>query len=304
MSRFVVTGANGLVGRRACAQLAARGHAVVGLGRGPRRVAGAFDYETLDLTYAPDVAPVLTRLSPEVVLHCASMTEVDACEKAPEAAYAANVTATAAVARWTREAGAHLVHVSTDYVFDGDAGPYAEDAVPNPRGVYAVTKHMGEQAARVLSPGCAIARTAVVYGWPPVEGRLNFGAWLVKTLSAGQPVKLFEDQVVSPSFADNVAAMLVELGERRLGGTWNTCGGTVLDRVAFGRALCEVFGFDAGLVVPTRMADLKLSAPRPLKSGLVTDKAREQLSQKPLALAESLRRFHASWLEARAGEAG
>ncbi|RKH48724.1 SDR family NAD(P)-dependent oxidoreductase, partial [Corallococcus aberystwythensis] len=95
-----------------------------------------------------------------------------------------------------------------------------------------------------------------------------------------------------------------ELGERRLGGTWNTCGGTVLDRVAFGRALCEVFGFDAGLVVPTRMADLKLSAPRPLKSGLLTDKAREQLSEKPLALTESLKRFHASWLAARAGEAG
>jgi dTDP-4-dehydrorhamnose reductase len=304
VSRYVVTGANGLVGRRACALLASKGHAVTGIGRGERRVAGAFDYAELDLTREADVAPLLSRLSPEVVLHCASMTEVDLCERAPETAYAANVTATAALARWTRQASAHLVHVSTDYVFDGDAGPYSEDAVPNPRGVYAVTKHMGEQAARLLSPGCAIARTAVVYGWPPVEGRLNFGAWLVKTLSAGQPVKLFEDQVVSPSFADNVAAMLVELGERRLGGTWNTCGGTVLDRVAFGRALCEVFGFDPRLVVPTRMADLKLSAPRPLKSGLRTDKAKEQLSHQPLALADSLARFHESWLAARAGEAG
>lgn len=302
MSRFVVTGANGLVGRRACALLAQKGHAVVGLGRGVRRVAGAHDYEEVDLTREADVAQALSRLAPEVILHCASMTEVDACEKAPEAAYAANVTATAAVARGAREAGAHLVHVSTDYVFDGAAGPYGEDAVPNPGGVYAVTKHMGEQAARVLAPGCAIARTAVVYGWPPVEGRLNFGAWLVKTLGAGQTVKLFEDQVVSPSFAENVAAMLVELGERRLGGTWNTCGGTVLDRVAFGRALCEVFGFDAGLIVPTKMADLKLSAPRPLRSGLKTDKARELLVEKPLALEESLKRFHATWR--RAGEAG
>ncbi|HZI11043.1 MAG TPA: SDR family oxidoreductase [Myxococcus sp.] len=297
--RFVVTGSNGLIGSRACGLLQQRGHHVVGLGRGARRTGGDYGYVGVDLTREADVAAALEAAAPEVVIHCASMTEVDACEKDPEAAYAGNVNAAAAVARGARKAGAHLVHVSTDYVFDGEAGPYDEAAVPNPRGVYSVTKHMGEGAARVLAPGCAIARTAVVYGWPPVEGRLNFGAWLVTSLEKGQPVRLFEDQVVSPSFADNVAAMLVELGERRLGGVWNTCGGTVLDRVAFGQALCEVFGFDPKLIVPTRMAELKLPSPRPLKSGLKTDKARTQLSEKPLELAASLSLFHATWLAAR-----
>lgn len=297
--RFLVTGSNGLVGSRVCSLLHQGGQQVVGLGRGARRTGGEYGYASVDLTREADVAAAVETAAPEVVIHCASMTEVDACEKDPEAAYAGNVTAAAAVARSARKAGAHLVHVSTDYVFDGEAGPYAEDAVPNPRGVYSVTKHMGEQAARVLAPGCAIARTAVVYGWPPVEGRLNFGAWLVTALEKGQQVRLFEDQLVSPSFADNVAAMLVELGTRRLGGVWNTCGGEVIDRVGFGRALCEVFGFDAGLIVPTRMAELKLASPRPLKSGLRTDKVRSELSVPPLALAESLSRFHATWLAAR-----
>jgi len=297
--RFLVTGSNGLVGSRACTLLEQRGHSVVGLGRGARRTGGGYAYVAVDLTCEADVASALEAAAPEVVIHCASMTEVDACEKDPEAAYAGNVTAAATVARGARKAGAHLVHVSTDYVFDGDAGPYTEAALPNPRGVYAVTKHLGEQAARVLAPGCAIARTAVVYGWPPVEGRLNFGAWLVTSLEKGGPVRLFQDQVVSPSFAENVAAMLVELGERRLGGVWNTCGGTVIDRVGFGHALCEVFGFDAKLIVPTRMADLKLPSPRPLKSGLRTDKARAELSVQPLELAESLARFHATWRAAR-----
>ncbi|NVJ15262.1 SDR family oxidoreductase [Myxococcus sp. AM010] len=297
--RFLVTGSNGLVGSRVCSLLQQGGHPVVGLGRGARRTGGEYGYVSVDLTREADVAAAVETAAPEVVIHCASMTEVDACEKDPEAAYAGNAAAAAAVARSARKAGAHLVHVSTDYVFDGEAGPYGEDAVPNPRGVYSVTKHMGEQAARVLAPGCAIARTAVVYGWPPVEGRLNFGAWLVTALEKGQQVRLFEDQLVSPSFADNVAAMLVELGTRRLGGVWNTCGGTVIDRVGFGRALCEVFGFDAGLIVPTRMAELKLASPRPLKSGLRTDKVRAELSVPPLALAESLSRFHATWLAAR-----
>jgi dTDP-4-dehydrorhamnose reductase len=157
---------------------------------------------------------------------------------------------------------------------------------------------MGEQAARTFVPGCAIARTAVVYGWP-AAGRPNFGAWLVGALEKGQTVRLFEDQFVSASFADSVAAMLVELGERKLGGVWNTCGAEVVDRVHFGRALCEVFGFDPALITPTRLADMKLASPRPLRSGLKVDKVRSQLRTQPLALGESLLRFHAAWKAGR-----
>jgi dTDP-4-dehydrorhamnose reductase len=292
--RFVVTGSNGLVGSRVCAQLEQRGHEVVGIGRGARRTGGAHRYIPVDLTLEADVLTALDAAAPDAVIHPASMTEVDACERAPDLAYAANVTAAMAVAKGARKVGAHLVHVSTDYVFDGNEGPYTEEGRPNPRGVYALTKHMGEQAAQSFVPGCAIARTAVVYGWPPA-GRPNFGAWLVGALEKGQTVKLFEDQFVAPSLADSVAAMLVELGERKLGGIWNTCGGEVMNRISFGRALCEVFGFDPGLLVPSRMADLKLASPRPLHSGLKADKARAQLQAKPLALNESLQRFHAAW---------
>ena len=292
--RLLVTGSNGLVGSRACAQAEAAGHEVVGLGRGSRRTAGHYAYVEVDLTREDEVLRAVAEAKPDAVLHTASMTEVDACEKDPHAAYAANVAAAAHMARGAREAGAHLVHVSTDYVFDGDAGPYDEEALPNPRGVYATTKLMGEGAARVFVPGAAIARTAVVYGWP-AAGRPNFGAWLVGELSQGKGVRLFEDQYVSPSFADSVAAQCVELAVRRLGGVWNTCGADVVSRVEYGRRLCEVFGFDFSLITPTRLADMKLASPRPLRSGLAVDKAREQLKAQPLGLDESLRRFHAAW---------
>jgi dTDP-4-dehydrorhamnose reductase len=292
--RIVVTGAGGLVGSRASALLAGMGHDVLGLGRNPRRVSGAFAYRICDLAQDAGVDAIMSEVRPEAILHTASMTEVDACEREPDAAFAANVSAAANVARAARKVGAHLVHMSTDYVFSGEDGPYDEDAVPNPRGAYALTKHMGEQAARVFVPGCAIARTAVVYGWPPA-GRPNFGAWLVSTLQQGQPVRLFSDQFVSPSFADSVAAQVAELTVRGLGGVWNTCGAEVVDRVTFGKKLCEVFGFDHCLIVPVKVADAKLPGPRPLRSGLIVEKARAHLAAPSLGIDESLRRFHRAW---------
>jgi dTDP-4-dehydrorhamnose reductase len=289
--RVVVTGSNGLVGSRLALLLSERGHSTLGISRGEQRTEKRFSYAACELSDGAQLTSVLRDFRPEVVVHPASMTEVDRCEKDPEAAYAANVTAAANVAVACRELKAHLVHVSTDYVFDGEHGPYTEDDTPNPRGAYALTKHMGEQAVRVLSPSWAIARTAVVYGWPQAA-RPNFGAWLLGALKKGQPVNLFADQHVSPSLADNVALMLAELAERGLTGVWNIAGSRVVDRYAFGQALCEEFGLNPGLLVPTKLKDAKLASPRPLHSGLLVDKAARELTAKPWGLTESLRYFH------------
>ncbi|MGQ0506058.1 MAG: dTDP-4-dehydrorhamnose reductase [Myxococcaceae bacterium] len=288
--KLLVTGANGLVGSRLSALAAGKGHDVLALGRGPKRFAADVAYASVDLTDATAVNAALARHRPDAVVHPASMTEVDRCEKDPLGAYAGNVTATENVAKACREHGAHLVHVSTDYVFDGNHGPYSETDTPNPRGVYAITKYMAEQAVQVLAPSWSIARTAVVFGWPP-SARPNFGSWLYETLKGEQPVKLFEDQFVSPSLASNVAAMLGELAERKLTGIWNICGADVVNRVSFGEAMCKVFGLDAKKLVPTKLKDLNLASPRPLRSGLKVDKAREALSVKPFSLGEALARF-------------
>jgi dTDP-4-dehydrorhamnose reductase len=292
--RVLVTGSNGLVGSRVAGLLAARGHEVVGTSRGERRAAGPWSYEPLDLGDASAVAALVERLRPEVVLNPAAVTDVDGCEREPSNAWAVNVDAAAALARAARTVGAHLVHVSTDYVYDGEVGPYAEHAAPNPRGTYAVTKLAGEFAARTFVPGATVARTAVVYGWPQA-GRPNFGSWLLSSLSAGKEIPLFEDQYVSPSLADNVAEMLAELGERKLPGTFHVAGADVVNRVEFGRAVCEAFGFDPRLLRPTRLADAKLASPRPRHSGLRVEKVAAALTAQPLSLAASLARLKASW---------
>lgn len=296
--RVLVTGANGLVGSRLCALLARGGHDVLGIGRGPRRSDGAWAWSTVELSRAEEVLGQVAGFQPEAIVHTASMTDVDGCEKAPLEAFLANVEATRHVAQAAREVSAHLVHVSTDYVFDGERGNYSEEDLPNPKGTYAVTKHMGEQAVRVLAPSWSIARTAVVYGWP-AAGRPNFGSWLVSALEKEQEVRLFQDQFVSPSLADSVAEMLAELALRRLSGVWNTCGADVVNRVDFARHLCRAFDFNEKLLLPTRMADVKLASPRPYRSGLLTEKAQRHLSARPLPLADALGRFRQAYRESK-----
>lgn len=297
--RILVTGANGLVGSRLIREIAARGHSAVGLSRGPCRLDSPCEYRSCDLADREAVLAAIGSVRPEAVVHCAAEADVDRCEREPERAFAQNVLATANVALACRAAGAHLVHVSTDYVFDGEDGPYAEDAVPNPKGVYGLTKHMAEQAARALAGSWAIARTAVVYGWPPAARR-NFGSWLVESLAARREVRLFEDQIVSPSLAASVAGMLAEIAERRLGGVWHVCGAEALDRVAFGRELCAVFGFDASLLVPVRLDEVKLAGPRPRRCGLRSERARTELVARPLGVRESLEAFKREWEAGRA----
>ena len=290
--RILVAGANGLVGSRLVHALHGT-QAVVALTRG-RLVAhlAGVGHVVADLADPEAVERAVAEARPEVIVNCAAMTDVDGCERAPTQAFAANVTGVAALARSARACGAHLLHVSTDYVFDGEAGPYLPQAVPNPRGVYALTKHMGEQAVRALAePGrWAIARTAVVYGWP-AAGQRNFGSWLVESLSRGQGLKLFEDQWVSPSLALNVAELLAELALRRLPGLWHACGAEVVNRVEFALRLCDAFGFDPALVQPSRMADVPLLSPRPARAGLDVAATASALTAQPLGLLASLERF-------------
>lgn len=293
----VVTGANGLVGSRLVHHLVSQGHRVTALGRGPQRLSGTgFSYVSVDLSEASALTACIEAAKPEVIVNPAGMADVDQCEREPEAAYAANVEGVATLCRAARAAGAHRVHVSTDYLFDGGAGPYGIDDVPNPRGTYALTKHLGEQTVRALAaPGrWTIARTASVFGWP-AAGRNNFGAWTVESLRQKRPVKLFCDQWISPTLARNAAAMLAELAVKRLSGVWHACGAEVVDRVAFGRRLCEVFGFDEGLLVPVRMSEVELAAPRPARAGLRVEATQAALTDKPLSLDAALKGFLAEY---------
>ncbi len=292
--RVAVTGANGLLGGEAVARLGGR-HEVLALGRGACRLPpGPHRWAEVDLGDGRSAGEALRAFRAEAVLHAGALTDVDGCERDPDAAWRVNVGGTEQVARACRDLGARLVAVSTDYVFDGEAGPYREEDLPNPRGAYARTKRCGEEAALLLAPGCAVARVAVVFSGRP-GAKPTFATQVVEKLSRGEAVRAFADQVVSPTLAASGAAMCLELLlESDYRGVLHASGATALDRVDFARRVARRFGL-SGEIVGVATAEARLPAPRPLRAGLRVDRAAGLLREKPLPVDEAIDRFHAEW---------
>jgi len=301
--RVAVTGANGLLGGEAVARLAGR-HQVLALGRGPCRLApGPYAWAAADLGDGQGVERALVDFRAEAVLHAGAATDVDGCERDPAGAWRVNVGGCEQVARACRALAARLVAVSTDYVFDGLAGPYGEEDVPNPRGAYARTKRCGEEAALLLAPDCAVARVAVVYTGRP-GAKATFATQVVEKLGRGEPVKAFSDQLVSTTLAASGAAMCLELLlETGYQGVLHVSDATVLSRVEFAQRVAARFGL-TGEIVPVKTAEVRLPAPRPLRAGLKVGRATALLRHRPLSIEEALDRFFLEWQQRAAQPAG
>lgn len=270
--RALVIGGSGQVGAAVCVRLAERGHAVVATYRGVPRPGT----RPLDLTDTAATERLVAEVEPDWVVCPAGLTHVDRCEEHPEEALAINRDAPAAAARAAAKLGAGFVYFSTDYVFDGTRGPYAEDDPVGPLSVYGRSKWEGEQRVLEENPRAAIVRTTVVYG-PEPQGK-NTVYQILRRARAGERVRVPGDQVTTPTYNVDLAAAVVELVERDFRGVVHIAGPTLLDRHAFALEVCAVFGLDAGLVESVETAALGQPARRPLRGGLVIDRARRLLT--------------------------
>lgn len=294
--KVLVTGGNGLLGTKTLELLLSQGRRPISASLEPNclnRFLGTFPYEVLDITDAAAVGAAVRKLRPDAVIHTAAFTAVDACETQKELSWKVNVDGTANVAAACRDAGVRLVHVSTEYVFDGENGPYSEDAMPHPISHYGVTKLEAEKTVRERCSDWAIGRTTVLFGDAP-NVRPSFVAWLVDKLGKGEPVSVVDDQVGSPTLADNLSEMLLALLDSDKQGIYNTVGDSVIDRFSFAVMAADLFGLDASLIRRIKTSDLHQPAPRPLKAGLIMDKFKRDLpAVKVLTASQSLERLRA-----------
>lgn len=286
--KLLITGASGLLGSRLVRLARDAGHEVRATYHSDR--AEGNDAEQLDIVNEASVNRTLSNNPPDAVIHTASITDVDFCEKNPEAARLVNGIATRFIANACRKLGAFLVYVSTDYVFDGQRGEYNEQDEPCPINVYGSSKLMGEQEASTSLEGLAIVRTSVVYGWGRPH-RPNFGTWLYKNLSEGRNVNVVTDQRVSPTLNTSLARMLLEVTERKLTGTIHLAGATSLSRYDFAIKLASAFRLNEKLLKPIASTNLTWVANRPRDSSLDVHKALETLGHKPVTVDEALQEF-------------
>ena len=254
--RIVVTGSTGQFGTEVVALAHGRGHEVVGLARsGP---------DPCDITDRDAVLGAVRAAEPDLVVHGAAMTDVDGCERDEAAAHAVNDMGSAHVAEAARDAGAHLVYVSTDYVYDGaKPTPYVEDDPVGPLSAYGRSKLAGERRA---GDAATIVRTSWVCG---AHGR-NIVRTVLSLADRGQPLRFVTDQVGQPTFVPDLAEQILRLGSERRSGIWHVSNEGPMSWYGFVRLILEVAGHDVDLVSPitTDGLDPPRPAPRPANSVL------------------------------------
>ena len=265
--RVLVTGAGGQLGHDVVLSSTAAGDDVV-----------ACDHSALDVTQRDVVLGAITSVAPDVVYHCAAWTAVDACESDPDRALLANALAVRWVAEGCHRAGAHLVHISTDYVFDGtNEAPYHEWDEPNPESVYGLTKLHGEREALALGAAATIVRTSWVSG--------ATGANMVKTvmrLAAEHPALSFvTDQVGHPTFTADLAPMLRRVALDRRSGIIHLTNQMPTNWYGFARNVVALMGKDPDMVHPITTADLQPPRPAPRPANSVLDNAVARMSGLP-----------------------
>jgi dTDP-4-dehydrorhamnose reductase len=243
-----------------------------------------------DITDAETIKQLFRKLKPDVVIHTASETNVDRCETERERAWKTNVIGTLNIADACSETGAKLVFISTDYVFDGEKSLYSEEDKPNPIDFYGLTKLEGERQATRRCKNVAILRTSVLYGRHPTKQ--DFATWVISKVRQKQEITVVEDHFNTPTLAENLAKMTLEIGSNGFQGVFHSSGCERISRYSFARKIADAFSLDSGLIKPIKMVELTAwIAKRPKDSSLNTSKVQTELKTKPLNISEGLRKL-------------
>jgi len=279
--RILITGSNGKIGYRLVKKFSENAqYEIHAAGIEEKSVCGNVEYTQLDISKKNQVKALFHKFFPDLVINAAGYTNVDLCETNKELSWNINVKGTENIAMSSWAIDAHMIHISSDYVFDGKEGPYAEDDVPHPISYYGRTKLAGENTLRSSGARYTVVRSNVLYGAVSGE-RPDFVRWVIESLKENKQIKIVTDQINNPTYIGDLVDAIEKIGILELPGIYNIGGAELLSRYEFCLRIAEYFKLGKELILPVTSKELNQPALRPLRSGLINRKAESDLHYSP-----------------------
>lgn len=291
MMRILLTGSNGLLGQKIIYALRNKKEVeLIATSKGENRTAvkDGYIYLPMDITNHDEVNATISQHQPDCIIHTAAMTNVDACELHQDECYRMNVDAVNHLVSLCKQLHIHLVHLSTDFVFDGTAGPYREEDKTNPLSYYAWSKLESEKIVLQSGIDSAILRTIIIYGVVDDKQRSNVIVWTINSLQQQKTIRVISDQYRSPTLAEDLADACVQAALKKAKGIFHVSGAETFSILEIVNRTADFFGLDKKFIQSVTTAELNQAAKRPLVTGFVIDKAIRDLDFRPHSLQQGL----------------
>ncbi len=268
--KILITGAEGQLGRSLQSTLSSSFHIIPTALHPSVHAKLKRNVIKLDITNEKQCKRVMDEVSPDIIINCAAITNVDLCENDHQLARMVNVVGVENLVR-SSDNNTRIIHISTDYVFSGNEGPYKENDPTHPISYYGKSKLEGENVLRgSLHPWCII-RGSVLYG-DPVNSKSNFFSWVYDSLKSSTPIKVVDDQISNPAWLELLSEFIFKCIMLNSTGVYHFGSEDYLSRYEFAQQIAKTFDLDASLISPVKTSDLSFNAPRPIHSGLSTEK--------------------------------
>ena len=289
--KVLITGSNGLLGQKLLHKLRVdKGINLVAISRGENRVSekSGYIYFNLDITDNDEVERVIVEQMPDVVINTAAMTNVDMCEDKKDACDALNVNAVQYLANACQKINAHLIHISTDFIFDGEDGPYTEEDKPNPLSYYGLSKLKSEQLLQDHMVKWTILRTIIIFGIGERLSKENIVLWAKGALEKGDSLNIIDDQFRAPTLAEDLADACILAAKKKAYGIFNASGKDIMSVYEMVERIRKYYGLDNTNLSRISTSTLNQKAKRPPRTGFILNKAKSVLGYNPHSFEECL----------------
>ena len=289
--KILITGSNGLLGQKLLHKLRQDFSVeLIATSKGENRVSNkdCYTYFDLDITDNDPIAKLISREKPQVVINTAAMTNVDLCEDEKQACDALNVEAVRHLADACEKIDSHLIQISTDFIFDGEDGPYKEEDEPNPLSYYGLSKLKSEQVLQAHSVKWTILRTIIVFGVGEKLIKGNIVLWAKGALEKGDPLNIIDDQFRAPTLAEDLADICILAAKKKAFGVFNASGKDIMSIYEIVLRIAKHYGYSTDNLNKISTATLKQKAGRPPRTGFILNKSRNELGYNPHSFEECL----------------